>query len=614
MPKRRAKLPPREDSPPKESSPDRSPRRPWRPDRSKSATKRRQGTSSPARRHSASPARHEGPFRARSSSPPRELSPAERPRRATSSPPGSPRQVISPPPVSPGTPPSARRASKSSTKRRRAASSPPGSPPRGISPGDRRSPLPPIQRGSRLVTDPAPSPGVLPFPGTVSAPKPGGSRVRPSPLPSILHGQGGRLELTQSTLTATSPDCHRPAIPRLGLPFAMPGQDSAVPPRTPPRLASPGIPRTPGYSSDERPPRARLDCTSQPPVDIDLSVPSEAPWDRMSPVSSTRSPTGRGPEDPSQEPPLTWYTIVDTVYASGMVSQQALPASPPPVQSVLGGPPPAKRRRTALPPSPLAAAALDSAMRSCWGGSWPSHLQHQPPPPNAALHPTPSGWVPDFKVRYHAGPGFDLKPARLSAREKEWAGSHQPSVEYSWLNEIDMMARAQLSSVSALEWLLGVLFDSHSRASPAQLQSLREFVSRELTHTANFSGAVIAASTLARRRAILDRLTALPRTTRNWLQLQPVALDTSQGLFGPASAAVPEILRQQPHPARAAHSQRSAPRASTSYRRPVEQRAPPSRPGPSATYTPSAAREQSAPEPRPRQSRGPSSKGPKRRS
>ena len=576
MPKRtsksRGRHPPEEPTPDRSraSSPESSPRRSWRPDQpgSKRGKKRRRSRGSPSPQRPSSPAGTARPGRVNSATPPR----------PSTSPPGRRRARSTSPPASPG------RSQQGTPRlqRVRAVSSPPG-------------------------------------PRTAAAAAAGRA---PSPLPSLLiprgGATGGRLQLSlESTLSATSPECH-PPIRSLVIPAAQPARRALTPepPRTPPRCESPGIPRTPGYSSDERPPR-RLDFTRTLPVELDVTAQSgDTPWDLLSQAESVRSPPPVGfPADALQDVPLSWYTVVDTVFQSGLVDRLALPESPQPVRSVIGGPPPAKRRRTALPPSPLAAASLSSAMRSCWGGDWPTHLQHQPPPPNAFLHPTPAIWVPDFKTRFHAGPGFDLKPARLSAREKEWAGSSQPSVDYSWLNEIEMMARAQLSSISALEWLLGILFDSTGKASPAQLQTLRDFAVRELTHTANFGGAVIAASKLARRKAVLDRLT-LSSTTRNWLQLQPVGLDSSQGLFGPASAAVPDLLRQQQPPARPTaarqHSARQAPRPGPSY----DRRGPANREraGPSATYTPAAARETAEAASRPRQSRGSSSKGPRRRS
>ena len=138
--------------------------------------------------------------------------------------------------------------------------------------------------------------------------------------------------------------------------------------------------------------------------------------------------------------------------------------------------------------------------------------------------------------------------------------------------------------------------DSSPRASQVELDTVRGFIVRELQHAANFSGAQIAASTLGRRRAILDQLhRQLSQTTRNWLQLQPVGLSTQQGLFWPASALVPDIMRQQPVP-RANTQPRDRRRAARpQYRReatrePPAQAAPaqPTR-APAATYTPTAA-------------------------
>ena len=232
-------------------------------------------------------------------------------------------------------------------------------------------------------------------------------------------------------------------------------------------------------------------------------------------------------------------------------------------------------------------------MRSCWGGPWTGFATHQPPPPNAALHPGPATWVPGFKARYYAAPGLDLRPARPSAREREWTGPHLPPVDHSWVVDLDTMARAQLAALSNLEWLFGIFVDSNARASPLELDAIKGFIVRELQLAMNFGGAQIAAATLARRQAILDSLqNRLSQTTRNWLQLQPVELRTNTGLFGTASAQVPEILRQQPLP-QAPAPRRRGHRGQAGRGRPRE--APPQAPAPqprrqpAATYTPLAA-------------------------
>jgi len=103
---------------------------------------------------------------------------------------------------------------------------------------------------------------------------------------------------------------------------------------------------------------------------------------------------------------------------------------------------------------------------------------------------------------------LDLKPARLSAREKEWAGSGLPSVDHSWLTDIETLARAQLSCLSAFEWLFGVFFASQENATPEQLDALKGFAIRELQQATDFGGALIASATLAHRKAILDSLAA----------------------------------------------------------------------------------------------------------
>ena len=526
------------------------------------------------------------------------------------------------------------RRSRAPSRRRGASRSPSRPRQTSRSPSGRRewTPTSPELASRRRSASPVPVPAQSPPPPSREDCSldvgPSRRQVLMSPPPSVSfvpgHNKRGRLEITQSTLTASSPECHdrRPRVKSLVIPAAplvsLQRAVSPAPLRTPPRAQSPGIPRTPGYSSEERPPRAQLDFTRTNPVDVEVAPTSEsgAPWDQLSQASSrSHSPQpGMQPDVPPQESPLSWFTIVDTVYQSGMVDKDTLSDSPPPVRSVIGGPPPPKRRRMALPPSPLTVACFDQAMRSCWGGRWSTHLQHQPPPANAALHPSPAAWVPDFKTRFHAGPGLDLKPARLSAREKEWAGTQQPPVEHSWMSDVDLMARAQLSSVSALEWLLGIVFDSHSHASPQQLLALRDFAARELAHVANFGGAIVAASTLARRKAILDKITTLPANTKNWLQLQPVGPTSAHGLFGPASASVPELIRQQPPPARAPPARRPPARNPAPRYTPQPQAArAPSRPAPSATYTPASARDSANAEPKPRQSRGTSNKASKRR-
>ena len=368
----------------------------------------------------------------------------------------------------------------------------------------------------------------------------------------------------------------------------------APPPLTPPRQAPETfqLPRTPGHFSSPESDHG-LDLTRlprAPPGDIDSYAEDDSQWDQFSSTTEAPAPV---PQQPT-ETLFSWAQVVELVYNSGLLDPSALPPSPEPVRSVIGGPQTTTKKKLALPPSPLAAASLPSAMRSCWGGNWSSHAQHQPPPPNAALHPGPATWVPGFRPKWHAGPGLDLRPARLSAREREWAGNTQPPVEHSWLVDIDTVARAQLAALSNLEWLFGIFLDSQPRASQADLDVVRGFIVRELQLAVNFSGAQIAAATLARRRAILDSLQhQLSQTTRNWLQLQPVELRTDQGLFGPASALVPDIMRQQPVPR---SNQQPRRRAAKPQRRREPAREPPAPPtqsqahrAPAATYTPTAA-------------------------
>ena len=565
------------------SSRDKSPRRSWRPEPSSSDGRdaahrsRRNGSSrhrrSSPRRRSISPRRRSISPRRRSISPRRR---SFSPRRHDNS---SPRSTGSQAPV--------QRLSSGSS--------------RSLSASPAASPRP---AASRVPVPRSPEP---------AAP----SLLRRSPAPVLQLPAG-------SSLPGSSRLVKSLVIPSSGFRGVDPAPASPRPQGTPPRTPPLALPRTPGCysSSEERPTRTILDFTRLPlrtEPEVRSTTGTDAPWDRMSPVSSRPSSPPPGvSNEAAPEVPLSWYTVVDTVYESGMIDPASIPASPPPVRSVIGGPPPAKRRRCALPPSPLTSACLPGAMRSCWGGPWPNHLQHQPPPANAALHPTPSVWVPDFRTKFHAGPGFDLKPARLSAREKEWATAHQPPVEHSWLTEIDMMARAQLSSISALEWILGVVFDSYQKSSPAQLLALQDFAARELGHASNFGGAIIAASTLARRKAVLDSVKSLPPTTKHWLQLQPVGLDSSQGLFGQASAAVPEIIRQQPPPPPQPKTQsfrrapaRPAARPTAAPQRPAR---PAGRRSASSTYTPTAAREASSSSgSRSRQPRSTSAKASKRR-
>ena len=468
---------------------------------------------------------------------------------------------------------------------------------------------------------PAPVPlAPLPQPG-ISAPETRSLLRSPSPQPGTSTGLRGTpfqpsllRGSSESTLTAPTPPraTRRPRSPSPPVQFMGPppsrrqrspatvtqrSRPTETLMRTPPRLSPEAfeVPRTPGHFSspevDTGLDLTRLHRSLAPDTD---SVEDDPEWDRFS-TSTVPAPVPPA-QLPSADTPLSWIHIVDLVYQSGLLDASALPASPEPVRSVIGGPQQAAKKKVALPPSPLAAASLPSAMRSCWGGNWSSHAQHQPPPPNAALHPGPSTWVPEFRTRFHAGPGMDLRPARLSAREREWAGSAQPPVEHSWLLDIETMARAQLAALSNLEWLFGVYLDSSPRASPVELETVRGFIVRELQHAVNFSGAQIAASTLGRRRAILDPLhNQLSQTTRNWLQLQPVELRTHQGLFGPASALVPDIMRQQPVPRANPPNRRRAGRPQHQQRRePTREPPAPRAPAqtaraPAATYTPTAA-------------------------
>ena len=465
----------------------------------------------------------------------------------------------------------------------------------------RQQTVAPLPLMSLNVRTPPRSPS--PQPGTSS-----GIRHTP-PQPYLIPGS------SESTLTAPSP-AHRsrrtrspsPEVVVMGPPPARdprakgaipkrPRPPETLPPaRTPPRREPEPLqlPRTPGfYSSPEDDPG--LDITRYhraQTLETDSVADEDSQWDQY---STSTVPAASLNQLPSDETPLSWLHVVDLVYQSGFIDNSTLPPSPEPVRSVIGGPQAAPKRKQALPPSPLVAASLPSAMKSCWGGTCSSHAQHQPPPPNAALHPVPASWVPEFKFRHHAGPGLDLRPARLSAREKEWAGTAQPPVGHAWLVDVESLARAQLTTLSNLEWLFAIFLDSSPRASPLELETLRGFIVRELQLAANFGGAQIATATLGRRQAILDSLQhRLHQTTRNWLQLQPVELKTTQGLFGPASALVPDIMRQQPVPR--ATNQNNRRRAARPQRRreparenPAPQAPPPPARAPAATYTPTAA-------------------------
>ena len=106
-----------------------------------------------------------------------------------------------------------------------------------------------------------------------------------------------------------------------------------------------------------------------------------------------------------------------------------------------------------------------------------------------------------------------------------------------------MMARAQLSSISTLEWILIVVFDFYQKSSPTHILA-------GLRGPSKLPTLVVQSSQLhfSPQYSRSDTVKALPSTTKHWLQLQPVGLDSSQGFFGHASAAVPEIIWQQPSP------------------------------------------------------------------
>ena len=246
----------------------------------------------------------------------------------------------------------------------------------------------------------------------------------PSPQPStstgIRHPFRRYLGSSESTITVPSP-LRRPQSPspevevimgpppprRQRSPVAPPKRQKtmtlAPPPGTPPRLVPEilELPRTPGhFSSPESDPGLDLTRIARnDPVDSESYADDEAQWDRFSTISEAPAPAPAPVPQQNPETPFSWNHVVDLVYSSGMIDVATLPVSPEPVRSVIGGPQAASKKKTALPPSPLAAASLPAAMRSCWGGTWSSHAQHQPPPPNAALHPGPATWVPGFRPK-----------------------------------------------------------------------------------------------------------------------------------------------------------------------------------------------------------------------
>ena len=457
----------------------------------------------------------------------------------------------------------------------------------------RHSDPPGHSRRSSESTLTASSPALQPGPSGTQAPLP------PRDLPPAQDLRSQRQPPPASRPVVPPPPRDRPLIQPLMPPPNSPQEQlrAPAPPGTPPGRAPDDLelPRTPGYFSSPEV-ESVLDVTRLPrPRHLVQQSPatSDNQWDRFSTVPETPVRGLPPPPPPVPEAPLSWTDIVELVYQSGLINTADIPASPVPVRSVIGGPQAAAKRRTALPPSPLASACLPAAMRSCWGGPWTGFATHQPPPPNAALHPGPATWVQGFKARYYAAPGLDLRPARPSAREREWTGTHLPPVDHSWVVDLDTMARAQLAALSNLEWLFGIFVDSNARASPLELDAIKGFIVRELQLAMNFGGAQIAAATLARRQAILDSLQhRLSQTTRNWLQLQPVELRTNAGLFGTASAQVPEILRQQPLPQAPAPRRRGL-RGQGGRGRPREAPsqapAPQPRRQPAATYTPTAS-------------------------
>ena len=373
-----------------DSSPEESPRRSWRTSRRAPASESDRPQRSSRRSRYSSASSHFRSLREQAplpDSPPRRSSTRGRPQAARDRSPldqsAPSRQVQAPSLLTLPLPPRPMPAPGSTSAR----------PPHAPVPRDLRSKL--TARGLPKATSPQPVREPSPQPGTSTG-------IRHSPFrPYRLLGS------SESTLTAPSPP--RQSTRRLAPSSSEelfvappPPRRSRSPvraprPRSPPRrvttrehapVRTPPCPatdytqflRTPGYSSPEQ--DTVLDLTRLPrPLLPRASSPSasEAPWDNFTPEPEAPAPAAPPPVQP--EAPLAWGHVVDIVYNSGLIDSDSLPRSPEPVQSVIGGPQPTERRRLSLPPSPLVAAALPAAMRSCWGGPWSSSAQHQPPPP-----------------------------------------------------------------------------------------------------------------------------------------------------------------------------------------------------------------------------------------
>lgn len=336
------------------------------------------------------------------------------------------------------------------------------------------------------------------------------------------------------------------------------------------------------------------------------------PWDQYSRASSPESAPASLAAPRSQETtPLSMWQLIlryawSTEYAN--IPDQAPPSRPQ--LSLLGESDAQPQRHHALPPAPVAVDAMANAMHVCWGGPWEDPVTHAPPPAAATVHPQAPAWVTEFKPRWHAAPGLDLRPARMTSGEKSWAGTQLPPVEHAWVTDLEALSRAQMSCLSAADWLFAIYFGS-AHLPPDQRDIIKGFAFRELKLATQLSASMVTGATMARRKAILDRIAKqmLP-SSRDWLLLQPVSLQSSGGLFGQASSQVPDILRQ--HQLQTAQWSQTARRTATTGRQQQRQRQP-RRSQPPAPATQSVAnepREPRAPRRRPQKqvSRG---QGPK---
>lgn len=361
------------------------------------------------------------------------------------------------------------------------------------------------------------------------------------------------------------PDTPREPIPLLNLPFNQPTQPN----------------QGPRFQPFPKPAQLDIGQFIQQNVQVPGSPQSvrSAAWDQYTDdeVASVASASSAK----SATPTVNWQYIVKFVYDRGLAAPpQSAQASRCQV-SALGESLGFEKKPRSLPPAPLITSCLQQSMQYCWGGPWETP-NIQPAPAAAMVHPQAHRWVPDFRPAYHASPDLELRPARLSVNEREWAGSSLPPVDHSWLTDLEALCRAQLSCLSAMDWLMGIYFGSTS-ATQEQREVVRRYALHELQQSAAFGTSMLTATTLARRKSVVDRIgSRLPQSARDWLVMQPVSLRSSQGLFGPASASVPELLRQQQQQ----QQYQNWARPHHNMQRPHQQRR---WSAPTATYTPSAA-------------------------